>query len=161
MVLRSTDIVKLVVALVACQAAGVIGSVFTASGVGTWYAAIRKPTFTPPSGVFAPVWITLYVLMGISAFLVWRRGLQNPPVRLGLIVFLIQLILNTAWSAAFFGARSPLAGLVVIIGLWVMILVNTVLFMRVSRSAGLLLVPYLAWVGFAGFLNGSIWLLNR
>jgi benzodiazapine receptor len=159
--MRAIDIIKLVVALVACQAAGVVGSVFTASGVGTWYAAINKPAFTPPGGVFAPVWITLYVLMGISAFLVWRIGLQDPWVRLGLIVFLIQLILNTAWSAVFFGARSPLAGFVVIIGLWIMILVNIVLFIRVSRPAGLLLVPYLAWVGFAGLLNGSIWLLNR
>ena len=159
--MRLIDILKLVVALLACQAAGVVGSVFTASGVGTWYAAINKPAFTPPSSVFAPVWITLYVLMGISAFMVWRIGLQDPRVRIGLIVFLIQLILNTAWSAAFFGARSPRAGLVVITSLWIMILVNIVLFMRVSRPAGLLLVPYLAWVGFAGVLNMSIWLLNR
>lgn len=159
--MKQIDIVKLVVAIVACQAAGVVGSVFTASGVGTWYVTINKPAFTPPSGVFAPVWITLYALMGISAFIVWRVGLQDPRVRLGLIVFLIQLGLNIAWSAAFFGARSPLAGFVVIIGLWVVILVTVILFMQVSRLAGLLLVPYLAWVGFAGVLNGSIWLLNR
>jgi tryptophan-rich sensory protein len=99
--------------------------------------------------------------MGVSAFLVWRKGLAYPRVRSGLIVFLVQLGLNAGWSAAFFGARSPLAGLIVIAGLWIMILLDTLIFLRISRLAGILLVPYLAWVGFASILNGSIWLLNR
>jgi len=155
------NILRLVVSLVACLAAGAIGSVFTRSAIPTWYATLEKPAFSPPNWLFAPVWTFLYILMGIAAFLVWCKGLGNRQVRIALIVFLIQLILNTLWSVVFFGLESPLYGLIVITVLWVAILVTVVMFFKVSRLASVLLWPYLLWVTFAAVLNASIWLLNR
>ncbi len=145
----------------ACLTAGAIGSIFTRSAVTTWYATLGKPAFSPPNWLFAPVWTLLYILMGIAAFLVWRKGLGNRQVRSALIVFLIQLILNTLWSMVFFGLESPLFGLVVISVLWVVILVTVIQFFKISRAASILLWPYLLWVTFAAVLNSSIWLLNR
>lgn len=152
---------KLIVSIVACLAAGAIGSVFTRSAIPTWYATLQKPVFSPPNWLFAPVWTLLYILMGIAAFLVWRKGLENRQVRIALIVFLIQLILNALWSVVFFGLESPLSGLIVISILWVAILVTVIKFFRLSRVASALLWPYLLWVTFAAGLNASIWLLNR
>ena len=159
--MKHGDIWKLVVSIVACLAAGAIGSIFTRSAVTTWYATLGKPAFSPPNWLFAPVWTLLYILMGIAAFLVWRKGLGNRQVRSALIVFLIQLILNTLWSVVFFGLESPLFGLVVISVLWVVILVTVIQFFKISRAASILLWPYLLWVTFAAVLNSSIWLLNR
>ena len=155
------DIWKLVVSIVACLAAGAIGSIFTRSAISTWYATLEKPPFSPPNWLFAPVWTLLYILMGIAAFLVWRKGLGNRRVRSALIVFLIQLILYTLWSVVFFGLESPLFGLVIISVLWVVILVTVIQFYKISRAASVLLWPYLLWVTFAAVLNYSIWLLNR
>ncbi len=152
---------KLAISIVASQLAGVLGSVFTARTVSSWYLTLKKPNWTPPSGVFAPVWISLYVMMGIAAFLVWRKGLGHEGVRTALALFLIQLVLNTLWSAAFFGMPSPLAGLIVIVALWMAILATVVAFLRVSVGAGLLLIPYILWVSFAAALNWSIFMLNR
>jgi benzodiazapine receptor len=159
--MKQRDIWKLVVSIVACLAAGAIGSVFTRSAIPTWYAALEKPPFNPPNWLFAPVWTFLYILMGIAAFLVWRKGLGNRQVRAALIVFLIQLILNALWSVVFFGLESPLFGLIVISILWVVILVTVIQFFKISRAASVLLWPYLLWVTFAAVLNSSIWLLNR
>jgi len=155
------DILKLVVSIIACLAAGAIGSIFTRSAIPTWYATLEKPTFNPPNWLFAPVWTLLYLLMGIAAFLVWRKGLENRQVRIALIVFLVQLILNALWSVVFFGLESPLYGLIVIVALWVAILFTVLKFYRVSLAASVLLWPYLLWVTFAAVLNSSIWLLNR
>jgi len=155
------DIWKLVVSIVACLAAGAIGSIFTRSAIPTWFVTLEKPVFSPPNWLFAPVWTLLYILMGIAAFLVWRKGLGNRQVRSALIVFLIQLILNTLWSVVFFGLESPLFGLVIISVLWVVILVTVIQFFNISRAASMLLWPYLLWVTFAAVLNSSIWLLNR
>lgn len=141
--------------------AGFIGSFFTRSSVDTWYVTLTKTSFNPPGVVFAPVWTILYVLMGVSLFLVWRRGTADPRVRLGMGLFAVQLVLNTLWSVAFFGAKSPLAGAVVIVALWAVILANLVVFARISRWAGALLVPYILWVTFASVLNFSIYFLNR
>ena len=154
------DVGKLVACLAVPQAAGFLGSWFTAQSLATWYPALTKPSFTPPNGVFAPVWITLYVLMGVAAFLVWRRGWRAPGVRRALFLFLLQLVLNVAWSAAFFGFRSPLGGLVVILALVVALAVTTVAFFRVTPAAGWLLLPYLGWVCFATALNRAILTLN-
>jgi len=154
------DIIKLVVSVVVCLAAGAIGSVFTRSSIPTWYATLVKPAFSPPNWLFAPVWTLLYILMGVAAFLVWRKGLENRKVRIELIVFLIQLVLNVFWSVVFFGLESPFYGLMVISILWVAILVTAVMFFKISRVASVLLWPYLAWVSFAAILNSSIWLLN-
>jgi benzodiazapine receptor len=155
------DIWKLVVSIVACLAAGAIGSIFTRSAIPTWYATLEKPVFSPPNWLFAPVWTLLYILMGIAAFLVWRKGSDDRQVKTALIVFLIQLIINASWSVVFFGLESPLFGLVVISVLWVVILVTVIQFYKISRAASVLLWPYLLWVTFAAVLNSSIWLLNR
>jgi len=159
--MRIRDIWKLVVSIIACLAAGAIGSIFTRQAIPTWYATLEKPAFNPPNWLFAPVWTLLYLLMGVAAFLVWRKGLENRQVRIALIVFLVQLVLNALWSVAFFGLESPLFGVVVIAALWVAILFTVLKFYRISLAASVLMWPYLLWVTFAAVLNVSIWLLNR
>jgi len=154
------NIVKLVVSIIACQAAGVIGSVFTTPAIPNWYAALEKPFFTPPSWLFAPAWITLYLLMAIAAFLIWRKGLGEEGVKTALVIFLVQLVLNALWSLVFFGLQSPLYGMVVILLLWVAILLTIIKFFKLSAAAGALLLPYILWVSFASILNISIWVLN-
>jgi benzodiazapine receptor len=159
--MKTGDIWKLVVSIIACLAAGAIGSIFTRQAIPTWYATLEKPAFNPPNWLFAPVWTLLYIMMGIAAFLVWRKGLENRQVRIALIVFLAQLILNALWSVVFFGLESPLFGVVVIAALWVAILFTVLKFYRISLAASVLMWPYLLWVTFAAVLNSSIWLLNR
>ena len=154
------DIIKLLVSIAVCQCAGLIGSVFTMSAIPTWYATLQKPSFTPPNWLFAPAWGTLYLLMGISAFLIWRRGLADKQVKIALMVFAIQLILNALWSVAFFGLESPLSGVIVIVILLLAILLTILRFYKISSVAAILLLPYLLWVSFASVLNISIWVLN-
>jgi tryptophan-rich sensory protein len=151
---------KLISSIILCLMAGFIGSVFTQAAVPTWYATLNKPSFTPPSGVFGPVWTTLYLLMGISLFLIWRIDGELQQRRKALVVFILQLALNALWSILFFGLRSPLAGLVGIICLWTAIWLTIHLFARISRMAAWLLAPYLLWVSFAVVLNASIFVLN-
>lgn len=158
-ILSSKDIPKLAASIGICLLAGVVGSIFTVSAIPSWYAALVKPFFAPPNWVFAPVWTTLYVLMGISLFLVWRKGF-NKKTKSAINFFGIQLALNVLWSLAFFGLKSPIAGFVVIIALWAAIAVTIMKFMKISRSAGLLLVPYIVWVSIAALLNLSVVLLN-
>jgi len=159
--MNSTDVIRLIVSIVACEGAGGIGSVFTRKAISTWYAALKKPAFTPPNSVFGPVWITLYALMGVAVFMVWREGIAQEGVGIAFIVFWVQLVLNILWSAIFFGRRSPLGGMVVILLLWAAILVTIIKFFAVSNVAGGLLVPYLVWVSIAANLNVRIWILNR
>lgn len=159
--MATTGFLRLFTSIVVCQLAGAIGSIFTASAVPTWYAALKKPPFTPPGWVFGPVWITLYLLMGISAFVIWNKGLSDSRVRVGLTLFIAQLVLNALWSVMFFGLRSPLAGLVNIVALWILVLLTTLYFFKVSVTAGTLLAPYILWVSFAAVLNFSILVLNR
>ncbi len=156
----SIEIVGLVLSILVCQAAGFIGSIFTTPSIPTWYKKLKKPSFSPPNRVFAPVWITLYTLMGISLYLILREGLGNPQVQVGLGIFGIQLVLNVLWSFVFFGKKSILGGLVTIAVLWVAILLTIISFLNVSLLAGLLLVPYLLWSSFAAILNHSILKLN-
>ena len=151
---------KLITSIIVCQLAGVLGSIFTRPSIPTWYATLKKPSFTPPDGVFSPVWVTLFVLMGIAAFLVWNKGLSDQRVKIALSIFVVQLILNFLWSVMFFGLRSPLVGLIEIVVLWVVILLSILYFLKVSNIAGILLVPYILWVSFAAVLNFSIWRLN-
>lgn len=149
----------LVASVVLCFAASGLGGLFTAASVRDWYPALAKPSFTPPSAVFGPVWTVLYLMMAVAAWLVWRgRGLSRAALPLGL--FAVQLALNVAWSALFFGLRRPGAGFVDIVALWAAIVATTVAFWPVSRAAGALMLPYLAWVSFAGVLNWSIWRMN-
>jgi translocator protein len=126
---------------------------------GEWYAALNKPTWNPPAWVFGPVWSTLYMMMAVSAWLVWRQGgfaRQRGPLTL----FLVQLVLNAAWSPLFFGLQRPGVAFAEIIVLWLAIACTIIAFRRVHRIAASLLVPYLAWVSFAAFLNGTLWQLN-
>ena len=159
--MSSEDIIKLIVCIIACQGAGGIGAFFTRKAISTWYATLKKPAFTPPNSVFAPVWITLYALMGIAAFFVWRGGLAQEGVRIAFIIFWVQLALNVLWSSIFFGRKSILGGMIVIFLLWAAILVTMIEFFGVSNVAGGLLVPYLIWVSIATNLNVRIWILNR
>ena len=152
---------KAMACILLCLAAGGIGSAFTAPAIPEWYATLVKPSFSPPSWIFAPAWTLLYIMMGLAAALVWQKGLQDPRVRASLVAFLLQLILNMAWSALFFGLRSPLYGLVDILFLWAMILVTIAQFSKVSIPAALLLIPYVLWVTFASGLNLGIFLLNK
>ncbi|MCU0234284.1 MAG: tryptophan-rich sensory protein [Thermoanaerobaculales bacterium] len=156
-----SNLAKLLIALAVPLAVGGLSGFATAAGVAAWYPTLVKPAFNPPAWVFGPVWTLLYVMMGVAAFLVWRQGLGADGVRLALGVFLLQLLLNGAWSLLFFGLRSPAWAFVDIVALWLAIGGTVWLFWRVLPAAGLLLLPYWAWVSFAAVLNGSIWSLNR
>ena len=153
------SVIGLVVWIGLCLLGGWGGSVFTARSVGDWYAGLNKPSWTPPSAVFAPVWSALYVMMGVAAWLVWReRGLAGAAMPVAL--FVAQLALNVAWSAIFFGLRRPGWAFVEIVALWALILATVIAFRRISPTAGYLLLPYLAWVTFAAALNLAIWRAN-
>jgi len=153
--------IKLVISVAAPLAIGGLSGYATARGVADWYPTLTKPSFNPPAWVFGPVWTLLYIVMGVAAFLVWRKGLDADGVRIALAVFAVQLALNGLWSILFFGMRAPGLALAEIILLWVAIGITTVLFWRVTAAAGTLLLPYLAWVSFAPVLNASLWWLNR
>jgi benzodiazapine receptor len=150
--------------------AGLIGWIllsFVAAAVGgyaarpgAWYASINKPSWNPPNWVFGPVWSILFILMGVSAWLVWsRRG--QAPVGTALTLFVLQLVLNSLWSWFFFGWHMPGAAFAEVLVFWVVILLTLLAFWQVRPLAGALLLPYLAWVGFASYLNFTIWRLNR
>jgi len=155
------EIIKLIFSILVCQFAGFIGSFFTFPSIPTWYKNLKKPSFAPPNWVFAPVWVTLYTLMGISLFIVLRADLGNLSVQLALLIFGIQLALNVLWSFVFFRLRSLLGGLVTIAVLWIAIFLTILSFLNISLLAGLLLVPYIIWSSFAAFLNYSILVLNK
>jgi benzodiazapine receptor len=157
---RRRDILELAGALFVCQLAGLVGSVFTTPAIPTWYVSLNKPSFTPPSWVFAPVWVTLFTLMGLSLFIVLRKGFEKSAIRRAVSVFVAQLVLNMLWSVAFFGFRSPLYGLIVITLLWITLVATIFMFYRISRTAAILLVPYFLWGSFASVLNFSILVLN-
>lgn len=145
--------------IVICELAGIVPAILTAEDVATWYPTLVKPAFAPPSWLFGPVWTTLYLLMGVALYLVWRSD-RGRLRRVALAAFGVQLVLNAAWSLVFFGSREIFGGLVVIIALLVSILVTIAAFARIDRRAAILLVPYLLWVGFATALNYELWRLN-
>lgn len=157
---RWLDVLGLVGWLALCYAASGLGAWLTFAGVRDWYPGLDKPAGTPPSWVFGPVWTALYTLMGVAAWLVWRRG-SGAKVRGALAWFLAQLALNVAWSGLFFWLRQPWAALVEIGVLWVLIGLTAWRFAAVSRPAAWLLAPYLAWVAYAAWLNLGLWWLNR
>ena len=146
--------------IILCLLAGIIGSIFTTQNIPTWYESINKPSFNPPNWVFGPVWTILYVLMGISAYLIYSKGIKKKEVKLAFIIFGIQLVLNTLWSILFFGLTSPLFGLICIIFLWLFIVLIMKLFYKLDKKAAYLLIPYILWVSFATILNYYIFILN-
>lgn len=156
---RERPLLTLAAVVLVCELVGIVGAVFTATGVESWYATLNQPELAPPNWVFGPVWTTLYALMGVAAWLVWREGTGRArQVALGL--FGVQLALNFSWSFVFFGAEAILPALVVILVLLFFIGTTATAFWRIDRRAALLLVPYLAWVSFATYLNYGFWVLN-
>ncbi len=163
---------QILAAIAICELAGLIGTIFTFNSVNTWYVTLVKPALNPPSWVFGPVWTTLYALMGIAAFIIWNKGrphnlidpLLHPYAkrnsRRALRLFGIQLVLNAIWSIIFFGAKNPGAALIEITLMWIAIVLTTIVFYRISKTAAYLMIPYILWVSFATYLNAGIWLLN-
>ncbi|NNE83281.1 MAG: tryptophan-rich sensory protein [Alphaproteobacteria bacterium] len=156
---RRHDLLALAGFIAVCLAVSGIGGAITATSVGDWYQALQKPTFNPPDWIFAPVWTTLYVLMATAAWRVWRLP-ASPARQSALIVFVLQLALNLLWSLLFFGLQRIDLGLIEIVILLVCIVATTILFWRNDVAAGVLVVPYVLWVGYASVLNGALWLLN-
>ena len=151
---------KLIISIFIAELAGIVGAGFTAPSIAGWYASLVKPELNPPAGVFGPVWTTLYALMGIAAFLVWKKGWARRDVKIALGIFIVQLVLNTLWSIIFFGLHSAGGALIEIILLWLAILATIVTFAKISKAGAWLLLPYILWVSFAGYLNYMIWGLN-
>ena len=158
---KGVDLPRLLGAVAVCQLAGLLGFASSAKSLVAWYPTLRKPSFTPPGAVFGPVWTVLYLLMGVSLYLVSRRGRADGAVRRAEAIFAVQLLLNAAWTPLFFGRRSPLLGLLDILPMWAAVMATMRAFYRISKPAALLLVPYLLWVSYAVVLNLSIWRLNR
>ncbi|QDW19871.1 TspO/MBR family protein [Flavobacterium sp. KBS0721] len=160
--MKLNKITKIVVALIICLMVGYSASIVTRPSVETWYPTIIKPSFNPPNWIFMPVWTLLYILMAVAAGLVWDKiKEQNQEVKVALGFFLIQLTLNAIWSYIFFGLKNPMLALIEIALLWLMIYETYLKFIKINKTAGYLLIPYMAWVAFAGILNASIWWLNK
>ena len=149
-------IVKLLLSIILCLGIGFGSSFFTISSIQGWYSTIVKPGFLPPNWVFGPVWTILYILMGVSLFLVWASKKSKKNYN----YFFIQLGLNFFWSFIFFGLHLPLLAFIEIIFLWISILLTILTFQKVSKSAAFLLYPYILWVSFASILNISVAILN-
>lgn len=154
-----TKTTKFLASIIICQGAGLIGSFFTVPEIKTWYSFLIKPSFNPPSWIFGPVWTLLFLLMGISLYLVWDKNFGGKSQTV-ILAFGAQLVYNIFWSVIFFGLRDPLFAFVDIIILWVAILHTIFVFNKISKLASWLLVPYLLWVSFAGVLNFYILALN-
>jgi tryptophan-rich sensory protein len=153
---------RIAVVVATCLAVGYFSGIATQSGVNTWFPTLKKPVFNPPNWIFAPVWTTLYIMMGVAAGLVWGRiEAEREAVRKALVFFGIQLALNMLWSFLFFGLGNRLLALIEIVLLLLMIYETHLKFRKIDKIAGLLFIPYILWVGFAAVLNASIWWLNK
>jgi len=151
---------RFIISLILPQLAWVIGSFFTISAIPVWYAVLNKPDFNPPNNLFAPMWLTLYLLMGVSAYLIWQKSDTDASAKEALLIFYLHLIFNALWSVIFFGLRQIGVALVDITIVWLFVLLLIMIFYRINRFAAFLLLPYLLWVSFAGILNYYIWILN-
>ena len=146
-------------AVAVCFGVAALGSLFTTPSLADWYADINKPSWTPPSWLFAPVWTLLFAMMATAVWLVWlRAGFSGAPA--ALVLFAAQLVLNALWSALFFAARNPGAAFAEVLVLWLAIAATALLFAPIDIIAALLLIPYLIWVGFAAVLNFAILRMN-
>lgn len=154
------DVPRLALSILLCEAIGGIGSLFTISSISNWYATIIKPSFTPPNWLFGPIWITLFFLMGITFYLLWSRLREGIIVTVPLIAFGSQLVLNVLWTFLFFDLHLLFASLVEIVILWATIGVTIATSYRATKTGGLLLLPYIAWVTIASLLNYGVWVLN-
>lgn len=157
--MKKNEVVKLITAVSLTVVLGGVGGWVTAPEIPAWYAGLTKPSFNPPNWLFGPVWTTLYILMGISFYLVWKQPVSKERNR-ALLLFTVQFILNFCWSFIFFGMHETGWALAEMIVLWIMILITIFSFIRFSATAAWLLVPYILWVSFAMVLNAAIWRLN-
>jgi benzodiazapine receptor len=158
--MKVENIIKLIFSISICQLAGVMGSIFTSPSIPVWYANLQKPFFGPPNWIFAPVWILLFTLMGISLYLILIENFEDNVVKIGIVIFSFQLILNVSWSFLFFSLQNILFALIEIIILWFAILLTIYQFWKINKKSSYLLIPYLLWVTFAAILNFAIWRLN-
>lgn len=157
---RRRDLPAALISVAVALAAGGVGALATIPSIPTWYAGLAKPSFNPPNAVFGPVWTTLYVLMALAAWRVWRSGVSDRRAGPALALYAAQLGLNVAWSVIFFGLHKPGLALGEVALLLAAILATAAAFWRLDRLAGLLMAPYVAWVAFASALNFAIWRLN-
>jgi len=151
---------KFIISIIGSELVGLLGTPFTISAIPTWYATLTKPFFAPPNWIFGPVWTLLYFLMGVAFYLIWKQDWKKEKVKTARNYFFVQLALNFAWSPIFFGLRSPILGLIVIVAMWVFIVLTIKKFYPLSKWAAYLLIPYLLWVSFATLLNAAIAVLN-
>jgi translocator protein len=154
------NFLKLIISVCGTLAIGFLGSIVTIPSISTWYTNLIKPSFSPPNWLFGPVWTMLYILMGVSVFLIWRKK-TNKNIKAALRLYLIQLGLNFSWSFVFFGLHQPLLAFINILALWIAIIMTIQKFKSISKLASGLLVPYLLWVTFASILNLAIVILNN
>ncbi len=164
-------VIKALILVTVCEIVGITAGIATSEGVSSWFQTIEKPFFNPPSWLFAPVWIVLYFLMGIAAALVWHKGTTNGKeqlmemdsnrVRIALGLFAVQLVLNFCWSFLFFKYHLLFVAFLEIITMLIFIILTTIHFYRIHKTAGLLMIPYILWVSFASILNFSLWFLNK
>ena len=160
--MKISNPIKFIISVLIPVGIGAISGLFTASNVKTWFVTVAKPSFNPPGWLFAPVWTTLYVMMGIAFFLVWKNEtIQKSIKQKAIILFAIQMVLNFLWSFIFFQQHEIGWALVDIVLLWIFILLTIFSFAPISKTAAWLLVPYISWVSFATILNFAIWQLNR
>ncbi len=140
---------------------GYLGAIVTIPQITTWYSTLSKPWWSPPNWLFGPVWTTLYLLMGVALFLVWREGWHRRDVRFAILIFGVQLVINLLWSVVFFSFHALFGSFIIVMLLWLAILANIIAFLIISKWAGFLLVPYIVWVSIASYLNYSVYLLNH
>lgn len=181
--MKKINFIKLLTSIIVCELAGIAGSFFTMPEITSWYMKVNKPSFNPPNWIFGPVWTLLFVLMGISLYLVWFKKAEPSKTifakkikawnkysekfyngswrRINIyLIFWTQLILNILWSFIFFGMHSPSVAFFEVIMLWFAILFTIINFYRVSKAAAYIMIPYILWVSFASILNFYIWILN-
>lgn len=161
--MKKINWIKLIIALILPQLAGLIGSLATTQAISTWYVSLNRPNFAPPNWLFAPVWILLFILMGIAFYLIWAKTVKKEEKKLqdrAIRLFLIQLVFNTLWSIIFFGQQLLFLAFLEIIMLWLLILLTILQFKKLNQLSAYLMIPYLLWVSFAGILNLAFALLN-
>jgi len=153
---------RIAIVVIICLAVGYLSGMVTRTSITTWYPILVKPSFNPPNWIFAPVWTSLYVMMGVAAGLIWNQiTTQKAAVTKALQFFTIQLVLNALWSYLFFGLHNLMLATIEVVLLWLMIFETYSQFAKINKTASYLMLPYLAWVSFASVLTASIWWLNR
>jgi translocator protein len=157
--MKRSDWIKLITATLLCVLLGSVGGLVTVAEIPAWYASLNKPSFNPPNWIFGPVWSTLYVVMGISVYLIWKQPVSKERNR-ALQLFILQFVFNFCWSFIFFGLHATGWAFIEMIALWLLILLTIFHFAKYSKTAAWLLVPYISWVSFALLLNGAIWKIN-